>query len=98
MDVNVTAKGVSVLRLKTIEPQDAADDGITPGASTGKISPVRRRDLKTAPARAWDPIFFRILRSPIGVALLFGASPTPNFEVETGYSAILMLSRRTSIC
>jgi hypothetical protein len=30
VDVNVTAKGVPVLRLKTIEPQDAADDGITP--------------------------------------------------------------------
>ena len=29
------------------------------------------------------------------MALLFGASPTPNLEVETGYPAILILSRRT---
>ena len=97
MDVNVTAEGVAVLRLKAIEPEDAADDGIAPGASTGRISPVRRRDLKTAPDGARVPIFLRILRSPTGVALLLSASPTPNLEVETGYWAILMLSRSTNI-
>ena len=97
MDINVTAEGVPILRLKAIEPEDAADDGITLRRVHGQDFSCEAPRFEDRAGRSTRPDFFRILRSPTGVALLLSASPRPNLEVETGYWAILMLSRSTNI-
>src|SRR6516164_6279652 len=68
---------LNALRLRYSKPLSQiilVTIGSRPGASGRKISPVRRRFLKTAPSGAPAPIFFATSIRPSGVARLPGLS------------------------